>query len=247
MTKVFDIYSKYYDLLYQDKDYDKEAGYVESLLRMFAPNTKSILEMGCGTGKHAKRLNYKGYEVFGIDISESMLEQAKELGVNCELGDVRSFRANKKFDAVLSLFHVVSYQAKDNDIIDYFNTAAEHLDSGGVFVFDLWYKPAVLAQVPEKRIKEMEDAEIKVIRNCTPEHFPKKSIVEVNYDIEILNKKSKEINNISEKHTMRYFSKEDIEKISKQSGIEIVHSEEWLTGNEPDESTWGVCFVGVMK
>lgn len=244
---VFGNYSKYYDLLYEDKDYSGEADYICKLFKNFAPNIQSILELGCGTGKHAKLLSEKGYDVYGVDLSETMLKQAKELGVKCELGDVRTFKADKKFDAVISLFHVVSYQTTDEDVLNYFNTASSHLNKGGIFIFDLWYKPAVLSQLPERRSKELENNEIKVKRLCVPNHIEEKSIVEVNYDIEILDKKLGEMEKISEKHLMRYFSMDEIKKFAKQKDIEVVHSEEWMTGKAPNSETWGVCFVGVKK
>lgn len=245
--KVFDSYSKYYDLLYQDKDYLGEADYIYSLIKRFAPDAKNLLEMGCGTGKHAKLLNNKGYDVYGIDLSETMLKQAKQIGIKCELADVRTFRANKKFDAVLSLFHVASYQTTEDDVLNYFNTAAEHLNSGGVFIFDLWYKPAVLAQIPEKRTKELENNEIKIKRLCEPNHIQEKSIVEVNYNIEISDKNTGDVEKIFEKHSMRYFSIDEIKSFAMNKNIDIVHNEEWLTGKTPGAETWGVCFVGIKK
>lgn len=246
--KVFDNYSKYYDLLYEDKDYSGEADYIYSLIKKFSPNTQSFLELGCGTGKHAKLLKDR-YQLSpsGIDLSEKMLYQAIELGIECELGDVRTFRCNKKFDTVLSLFHVISYQTSDRDVLDMFETAYSHLYTDGIFIFDLWYKPAVLAQVPEKRIKEMENAEIKVIRHCNPNHIADKSIVEVNYDIEILDKSNEYTEKLSEKHAMRYFSIDEIENFAQQRGFKLIHCEEWLTGNLASEKTWGVCFVCVKK
>lgn len=244
---VFGNYSKYYDLLYSDKDYYAESQYIESLIKKFNPNTKTILELGCGTGKHAKLLNQKGYDVYGVDLSETMLEQAKELGINCELADVRNFHTDKKFDTVLSLFHVASYQITDDDILNYFGTASQHLNSGGIFIFDLWYKPAVLAQVPENRVKELENNDIKVKRFCNPNHIEDKYIVEVNYDIEILDKATNKIEKICEKHSMRYFSIDEIKGFAKLKNIDIIHCEEWLTGISPSENTWGVCFVGVKR
>jgi len=51
--KVFENYARYYDLLYHDKDYNAEAKFVHQLLQIHAPETRSILELGCGTGSHA--------------------------------------------------------------------------------------------------------------------------------------------------------------------------------------------------
>lgn len=248
MGVVFDNYSKYYDLLYKDKDYSAEVDYIYGLIKKFAPNTKNVLELGCGTGKHAKLLKDR-YQIntLGVDMSEKMLKQAKDLGIDCKLGDVRNFRYDKKFDAILSLFHVVSYQITDEDVLNVFNTASSHLNSEGIFIFDIWYKPAVLTQVPEVRVKEMENDEINVIRHCMPEHIIEKSIINVNYSIQIIDNINNHTEEIYEKHSMRYFSEEEIKNFAKQNGIEIIHTEEWLSAASPSEKTWGVCFVGVKK
>lgn len=240
VTAVFGAYSKYYNLLYKDKNYEAEADYIASMLG----KSKNVLELGCGTGKHAYLLKQKGYNVFGIDLSQTMIEEAKKLGNNCQVADVRTFRCDKKFDAVISLFHIASYQNTDEDITNYFKTASYHLNKGGKFIFDIWYKPAVLFQLPEKRIKELENEEIKVKRYCTPNHVIEKSIVEVNYDIEITDKKTEAVEKIHELHSMRYFSSEEIKYFASLAGFKIIKEEEWLTKKQPSEKTWGVCFVG---
>ncbi len=237
---VFGSYSKYYDLLYQDKNYKAESLYIANMLG----NSKNILELGCGTGKHAYLLAQMGYNVYGIDISESMIKKAKQLGNPCEVADVRTFRAGKTFDAVISLFHIASYQTSDDDIIKYFKTASVHLKRGGKFIFDLWYKPAVLFQLPEKRVKELENEDIKVKRFCSPKHIIEKSVVEVCYDIEITDKKWGGVEMIHEVHPMRYFSMEEIKYFANLADIQIINAEEWMTKNIPSQKTWGVCFVG---
>ena len=60
-TKVFDAYSNYYDLLYQDKDYVAETEYINSLISSYSKNAESILELGSGTGIHAGLLANIGY------------------------------------------------------------------------------------------------------------------------------------------------------------------------------------------
>ena len=54
MNKVFDAYAAYYDLLYQDKNYHKEAKYILRLLEDNGISSGKILELGSGTGKHAE-------------------------------------------------------------------------------------------------------------------------------------------------------------------------------------------------
>jgi len=243
---VFRNYSKYYNLLYKDKDYSLETSYIIDLLKKYTPNAKSILELGCGTGKHANILAENGYSILGIDTSKTMLNEAKKLSsssVTFELGDVRNFRAKQKFDAVISLFHVASYQTTNDDLINYFKTAKAHLDRDGIFIFDCWYGPAVLRQKPEKKIKELENDDIKVKRYANPQIHIQKNIVDVNYFIDIQDKKTDSIQNIKETHSMRYLFTPEIELFMKISEFKLIDSHEWLTGKMPGDDTWGVSFI----
>ena len=70
-------YSQYYDLLYSDKRYDREADYIAGLLQSYHPRAREILELGCGTGRHANELVKKGFRLHCIDSSEDMIAMAE--------------------------------------------------------------------------------------------------------------------------------------------------------------------------
>lgn len=118
-------YAAYYNLLYQEKDYAGEAAYIDGMVKQYCPAAQSVLNLGCGTGRHDFELLKLGYQGgVGVDQSREMLALAEvrlqgmdtrpSLSFCC--GDVRNIRLNKVFDAVLSLFHVVSYQQTDADL-----------------------------------------------------------------------------------------------------------------------------------
>jgi SAM-dependent methyltransferase len=143
-TAVFADYARYYDLLYRDKDYAAEAEYVAGLIRKFHPSAGSILELGSGTGIHASLLAEKGFTVHGIERSPEMLARSQALAENraagddrltFTTGDIRDVRLNKRFEAVIALFHVISYQTTNEDVTAAFETARQHLNPGGVFIF----------------------------------------------------------------------------------------------------------------
>lgn len=254
---VFGNYALYYDLLYKDKDYNIEADYIYKLIDKYSTNIKSILELGCGTGKHAELLASKGLSIHGIDISKNMLQKAQKRlenlpetisnKLNFSNGDVRTYRINRCFDVVISLFHVISYQTTDEDLQAVFKTAKKHLNADGIFIFDCWYGPAVLAERPELRIKRMENEKIFITRIAEPEINLENNTVYVNYDIFIKNKSENIIEEIKETHKMRYLFKDEIEILMNNNGFELIGLEEWLTGKEPSEKTWGVCFIGKLK
>ncbi|MBM0741146.1 class I SAM-dependent methyltransferase [Phormidium sp. CLA17] len=251
---VFGHYARYYDLLYQDKDYLGEVAFVCDLLQRHILNATSILELGCGTGLHAKLLVEKGYTVCGIDQSQSMLEkaQARVLELPTEQtgrlhfhqGDVRSFRTDQRFDVVISLFHVMSYQTTNQDLEAAFATARHHLKHGGIFLFDCWYGPAVLSNRPTVRVKRLEDDLISVTRIAEPLMYPNENRVNVNYQILIQDRQMGTLEVLKETHQMRYLFKPEVEWLFAQNGFICEALGEWMTHDEPGWQTWGTYFVG---
>ena len=251
---VFAGYSRYYDLLYRDKDYAGEAQYVSGLLKQHAPGAATILEIGCGTGAHAAELARSGYSVTGVDMSEGMLESADarrrdlpgslQSRLSFEHGDARSVRLGKKFDAVISLFHVMSYQTSNADLAAAFQTAREHLAPGGVFVFDCWYGPAVLRQWPTITRKHLFDDAIEVDRLAEPVVHANSNVVDVNYTVTVTDRITGVSEELRETHRMRYLFAPEIEAALSAAGMTLVASRAWMSDDEPGFDSWGACFVG---
>lgn len=241
---VFDAYSRYYDLLYRDKDYAGEAAYVHGLLGRHGRGAGDLLELGCGTGKHGRLLAQHGWRVHGIERSEAMVAQAVQgEGFTCQVGDIRTTRMHRTYDAVLSLFHVVSYQTGNEDVQSVFARAGEHVPGGGLFVFDFWYSPAVYAQRPSVRVKRMADEHVEITRIAEPATYPDENRVDVHYTIYARDRASGAVQTLTEVHAMRHFSLPEIDLLAAASGFRRIAAEEFLTGRPPGEDTWGVCVV----
>ena len=250
---IFGNYSRYYDLLYQDKDYLAEAKFIHDLIQTHVPLAQTILELGCGTGHHAELLAKYGYQVHGVDRSLEMLKSANDRLTNIDpqvasllkfsLGDVRTVDIDQQFDVIISLFHVVSYQTTNQDLQATFNTIKKHLKLGGVCIFDVWYGPAVLTEKPTVRVKRLEDDQILVTRIAEPIMYPNENWVDVNYHVFIRDKTTDEVNELRETHRMRYLFKPEIELILNQLQMELITHHEWLTNKPSGFDSWGVYFV----
>ncbi|HOQ41346.1 MAG TPA: class I SAM-dependent methyltransferase [Smithellaceae bacterium] len=263
-SAVFHDYARYYDLLYKDKDYEGEAEYVAGLIRHYNPDARSVLELGAGTGIHAMHLANRGYEVTGVEISADMLEIARSKSgdqshtkTNGHVytqsfswsgkpvflqGDIRNVRLAQTYDAVIALFHVISYQTTNEDVISAFKTARNHLKPGGIFIFDIWYGPAVLTQRPEVRIKKMSDDGIEVTRLAEPVLHPNGNRVDVSYRMFVRDLASLAVAELMETHFLRYFFYPEIELWAHFTGFTIRFAEEWRTAKPIGVSTWSVCF-----
>lgn len=257
MSQVFDSYARYYDLLYRDKDYAGESEYVASHIRKQIPKAKRILELGCGTGAHAEHLARMGYTVHGVDMSEAMLARAEarkailppEMAdrLSFSLGDVRTIRTGETYDAVISLFHVMSYQTSNTDLEAAFDTAAVHLESGGLFLFDFWYGPAVLTQKPEVRVKWLEDEEIKVTRIAEPEMHVLENTVDVNYTVFIEVKTSMLVEQVKETHRMRYLFLPELVRFADVDTWSDFKSFGWMKLQALHQDDWSGIVVTTKK
>ncbi len=249
----FSEYSHIYDILYREKDYAAEATYVIDRLNDLQASNRTLLELGCGTGRHALALAQMGYSVTGVDLSADMLTHAwkrlenapQEIRKQVEFvqGNVQSFSTDRVFDAVISLFHVLSYQITNTEVCAMLNTAARHLRPGGLLLMDFWYGPAVLHLRPEDRDKEIKTDELTVRRHTRSSLFTAENRVDVHFDTVAVDRNGSIQLQSNETHQIRYFFLPELELFLSICGFRLLRTEEWLSGLPPGEDTWGVCLT----
>jgi len=138
MTKVFENYSKYYDLFYKDKDYLKETKFLLQVIKKYKLIGKDILSLGCGTATYEILLANKGFNIVGLDLSRKMLnighKKVDDLKLNNKikliLQDVRKITLPKKFDTVMCMFNVIGYQNSNSDLELMLSGVSKHLKKG---------------------------------------------------------------------------------------------------------------------
>lgn len=250
---VFGRYADWYDLFYADKDYRAESAFVDRMLRQHGVMGGNLLEIGCGTGAHAQCLLNSGWSICGIDRSPQMLTRARERfatarpgnlpEVEFHQGDARGFDLGRQFDAAVSLFHVMSYQAEAGDLEAAMKAARRHLRRDGLFLFDFWYGPAVLATMPESRVRLVEDQRYRVQRTATPTLYDDQRVVDVRYDFSIVDKIDGSRTELEETHRMRYLFPDEVTELAARTGFRVEEMLEWLTDTAPDEGSWNACAV----
>lgn len=249
--KVFDAYASYYDLLYRDKDYAGESRYVLDLLAEQGIPGGQLLELGCGTGRHAEHFGSAGFRVHGIDLSERMVARAEERlstsgADHCfEVGDVRALQLGQEFDAVVALFHVLSYQCSNSDLEGTFATAAAHLRRGGAFVFDFWYGPGVLTDRPSMRVKEMSDEICDVLRIAEPRFLPNDNCVDVQYRMLVTERATNTLHHIEETHRMRYLFFPELLRLAADHGLRITRAYAGQSHEPLDFNAWTGTLVAI--
>jgi SAM-dependent methyltransferase len=248
------IYSKYYDVLYIDKDYEKECDFVERAFNNYSQfKPVKILDVGCGTGGHLIPLARRGYEVVGIDKSEWMVKLAEEkirkhnLPARVLVADALDFNLDEKFDACIAMFAVISYIVQTDDLIKAFKNVRRHLKSGALFIFDYWYGPAVLTIKPSSRVKIVEKDGVKVVRTVVPELDTFHSIQRSNYHL-IAIKDGKVIDETQEVHVLRYLFPQELIHYLNEAGFKVLKFCEFpYLDKPPSETTWNVATIAMAK
>lgn len=254
--EIFDGVASYYDLIYKNKDYRGEVKYIDSLIKQYAPSAKSIIDLGCGSGIHDWILSEMGYEVTGFDQSDSMLELArlrsKEFPVVVqspvfEVGTLTEFSVKDQADVVVSLFDVISYIPN----YDAFKSMCERLvlslKSGGLFLFDCWYGPAVYSQGPGLSLKKLEDDRVSLVRVADGRLYPRSNSIEVDYDIFITNKSDSTVEHLKEHHMIRCYFEDELDHLLKPFGFERVVNQIWFSEDKPSTNSWSSLHGYILK
>lgn len=246
---TFQDYAYYYNAFYQDKDYKDEANKVNTLLKKYGKPVHKIIDFGCGTGRHGLELMNLGYQYTGIDMSEAMIDIAKNnlkktgMFATFKVSDIKTYKTEDKQDAVISLFHVMSYQNSNEDIYGAFASSRNCLKTGGIFMFDVWYGPGVLSDKPSVRVKEVDFDENRLVRIAKPTMHIERNIVDVHYDIYVIDKMSNTAKRIEETHSMRYFFQPEIEMLLERAGFELICGLDCLTLEKPTFNSWTSYFI----
>ena len=252
MMETFQDYAYYYNAFYRDKDYKNEA---ETVIKLLPQEEKinTILNLGCGTGRHDIELAKMGYSMTGIDVSRQMVQVAQESSeregckIEFAVADIREYHAEEKYDAVISLFHVISYQNSNEDLLRVFQTAGKVLRKGGTFVFDLWYGPGVLSDKPAVRVKTAEDSEYLLYRIARPDMRIEDNVVDVHYEVLVVNKETSNVQRITEVHKMRYFFIPEIRYYLEEAGFELLQCLDCRTLEKTDFNSWTAYCVARKK
>lgn len=250
MSRVFDRYGEYYDLMYAGKDYEGECDFLEHIFRKYSVvPVKRVFEGGCGTGGHALCLAKRGYEVFGVDASKVMIgeaaEKAKKAGLRAafQLADLRSLRLEERFDAAISMFAVMDYFVGNREVATVMHNFRNALSKDGLFVFDAWNGLAVMRILPETRVKVVEGEGKRLIRTVQPELDALHHVCRSHYHVLVTQGKAV-IDEFEETHVVRYFFPQEMAHYLDDAGFELLEFCPFMRlGEAVDEKEWNFTVI----
>ena len=133
MINPLDLYAKIEPLIGFYDEYEKL--YSSYLQLLSSLHVKSILDIGSGNGKLLKLLEDNGYEAFGIERSQEMVNMAQTLGVKSDVQELSSLN-EESFECALAVGDVLNY-IPNSDLDTFFTGVARVVKKGGYFLADI--------------------------------------------------------------------------------------------------------------
>lgn len=149
--------SKYYHILYQNRD-EKEAETFLSTLQKFFKKEDQILDVACGSGRHTIYLNSLGYNTSGIDLSEESIRSAKQKSDNkipFEVWDMRKSYKKEHFEVVLNLFTSFGYFDSEKEDVEAIQAISSNLKNEGILIIDFLNSEKVITNLVESEQKTL--------------------------------------------------------------------------------------------
>ena len=168
--------------MYSFKDYAKEAILVHETLEAHRDSPgKYLLDVACGTGKHLAEFS-QWYDTTGLDLDPQLLELAKITARQSDLvlGDMRTFKFDRRFDCITCLFSSIGYMKTIEDLHQAIANMAGHLAPGGCIALEPWLYPENY-QSPHLHMLTVDQEDLKVARISNGRREGDLSIIDFEY------------------------------------------------------------------
>lgn len=152
--------SKYYHILYKDRDYREAQAFLDNLVeRLGLTPGLQVLDLACGKGRHSVYLAQKGFYVTGVDLSEKSIEYARQFEndhLSFYVHDMRKPFHINYFDVVLNLFTSFGYFEREGDNLKAIQSMTKAVKPGGLLVIDFMNTSQVISKLVKEEQKNIE-------------------------------------------------------------------------------------------
>jgi len=218
--------ARFYDLIYQWKDYEKESNRIKELIEKYKKSPgKQLLDVGCGTGKHIEYFRDK-YSCVGVDLNEEILIVAREniKKATFKQADMVTMNLNSKFDVITCLFSAIGYVKTYLNLEKTIQNFVSHLEKDGIIIIEPWFTKLVY-RVGHPGMTTYESEEIKIARLNSTKLEGDISVMEMHY---LIVEKNKDVKYFVDTHELGLFEIDKSLEIMKNAGLEAEYLEDGL-------------------
>lgn len=165
--------SPYYHLLYKSRNSKEAERFLDNLIKFLKPKQDSLfLDLACGRGRYSVYLNQKGFNVIGVDLSETSIKHNLQFAnetLSFFVHDMREEFKNNYFDYVFNLFTSFGYFEKESENLQVIQNIHKGLKTNGILVIDYMNTHKVISNLVSKEIKLVDDIQFNIERKMQNE------------------------------------------------------------------------------
>lgn len=246
---IYDHYARVYDQSGQIAFSLKMIPYLAQLLQRHPAPAQSMLDLACGTGTVAVAFAQQGWEVYGVDASSGMLEQAKrkaaQLGqwVAFSQQDMRQFVLPHPVGLVTCLYDSLNYMLTLADLQLVFQRVAAALMPGGVFIADM-NTQETLEHVWDNNTFFVEGRDLAVVMVSSYDPATRLSTVDI---VGFVRREDGLYERFEEQHVETAYENEQVKAALEKAGLHVEATYECFGFEPPDEETRRILWVARAK
>jgi SAM-dependent methyltransferase len=226
---MFSATADLYDLIYESiKDYRTEAAAIAATIRRHLPSARTVLDVACGTGEHARYLATEhGFRVDGIDLEPRFVELArvKVPDGTFRTADMTAFDLGTRYDAVLCLFSSIGYAKDVAQLRRAIAGMTRHVREGGVLIVEPWFEPDAMEHGHVTCITARNN-DVTVCRMSFTEITDHRSRLHFEY---LIGSRTG-LQRVSETHELGLFTRAEMEAAFHAAGVACVFDGHGITG-----------------
>lgn len=242
----YSVFARYYDDLTANIDYRKRGEYFHDIIERFKTTKENILlDLACGTGSISEVMAGLGYDVVGVDLSDEMLGMAIEkkfdsgLNIQYLCQDMRQLDMYGTIDVTICALDSINHLASLDDVRKVFENVAFFSEQEGLFIFDVntrYKHRQILAN--NTFTYETEDV------YCVWENTLVPDTDEVKMNLEFFEREENGLySRSSDSFSEKAYSEEDIERLLKNAGFEVLAKYGDDTFDPPTETTQRIVYA----
>jgi len=170
------LWQDFYHCMFSPADFQRAGYQVAALLNLLGQMPQTVLDLGCGPGRHSLPLARSGCAVTAIDTSTFLLQrlhqhlqdhnaaEQDDLSINIEQVDMRTFSQPAAFDLVVCLWSSFGYFDTPEDNLRVLQQSHANLCAGGRLVIDVAGKEILLRQLQPVHADEFDDGSLLITR-----------------------------------------------------------------------------------
>lgn len=247
MNEEFEIYGGFasvYDRFMDGIPYDEWFIYLQGLLSEYNITEGIVVELACGTGEITRRLSDVGYDMIGVDLSEEMLEIARE---KCQANVLLLHQDMRKLDlygsaaAIVCICDGMNYLCSKEELEQTFHQVSLFLDRGGMFIFDMKTDYFYREILGSRTLTDNREDASYIWENIYDEEEKMNEYLLTVY--ELVDEENDLFVRTDELHHQRAYEIGTVQECLERQGLSCLHVYEAFTKSTPSEKSERIYFI----